>query len=72
MKVLSRAIKTMETLPPADLMAVYNVMLTMKKSRSGKDGRRKSVFAYREVQSILRRCSGSMSENIIQDREDRI
>ena len=72
MKVLSRAIKTLETLPPADLMAVYNVMLTMKKRHSDKEDSPKSVFAYRKVRSILRRCSGSMSEDIIQDREDRL
>ena len=72
MKVLNRAIKTMESLPPTDLMAVYNVMLTMKKRHSNKDDSPSSVFAYKKVRAILQRCSGSISEDIIQDREDRL
>ena len=72
MKILSRAIRTMETLPPADLMAVYNVMLTMKKRQSDKEDGQKNIFAYRKVRSILRKCPGSISEDIIHDREDRL
>lgn len=72
MRILSRAIKTMETLPPDDLMAVYNVMLTMKKRRKHKEAGLQNVYSYRKVRSILSKCPGSMSEDIKQGREDRL
>lgn len=72
MKILSRAIRTMETLSPDDLMAVYNVMLTMKKRRKHKEVGRQNVYSYRKARSILGKCPGSMSEDIDQGREDRL
>ncbi|MCJ7775787.1 MAG: hypothetical protein MUP08_05310 [Desulfobulbaceae bacterium] len=72
MKILEQAKKTMESLPPSELMAVYDMMLIMRKRRVDKSDARRSVDAYKKVRAVLRGCSGSLSEDIIRSREDRI
>ena len=63
-------IKEIEDLPPEDLMDVYEMVLDLKEHKST---RSKGVKpAYLEVQEILKKCPGSLSDDISQLREDRI
>ena len=70
MQVKERLIKEIQELPPEDLMDVYEMVLDLKEQKST---RLKDVKpAYLEVQEILKKCSGSLSDDISQLREDRI
>ena len=70
MQVKERLIKEIHDLPPEDLMDVYEMVLDLKEQKSipKKDARP----AYLEVQEILKKCPGSLSDDIIRLREDRI
>ena len=70
MQVKDRLIKEIQDLPPEDLMNVYEVILDLKEQNST---RLKDIKpAYLEVQEILKKCPGSLSDDISQLREDRI
>ena len=70
MQVKDRLIKEIQDLPPEDLMNVYEVILDLKEQKST---RLKDIKpAYLEVQEILKKCPGSLSDDISQLREDRI
>jgi len=62
MQVKERLIKEIQDLPPEDLMNVYEMVLDLKEQKP----------AYLEVQEILKKCRGSLSDDISQLREDRI
>ena len=70
MQVKERLIKEIQDLPPEDIMNVYEMVLELKEY---KGTRAKNVKpAYIEVQKILKKCRGSLSDDISQQREDRI
>ncbi len=70
MQVKKRLIKEIQDLPPEDLMDVYEMVLDLKEQKSTRSKDAKP--AYLEVQEILKKCSGSLSDDISQLREDRI
>ena len=71
MKVKEQAIKELETLKPDDLMIVYDLILSLKGKRTGHRGKEQPA-AYIRVRNALKDCKGSLSEDIISDREERI
>jgi hypothetical protein len=70
MQVKERLIKEIQDLPPEDVMNVYEMVLDLKKQKNvPSTGKKRS---YIEVQEILKKCTGSLSEDISLLREDRL
>lgn len=71
MKIKEQTIKELETLGPSDLYVVYDLIQSMKvkqkKQRSSGTGQ-----GYQRVRDILKHCKGSMSDDILNDRADRV
>jgi hypothetical protein len=71
MKIRDQAIRELEELKPGDLLKIYDLILSLKRRPEG--GRRKSGLPpYRRVRKALKQCKGSLSEDIMAAREDRI
>jgi hypothetical protein len=70
MQVKERLIKEIQDLPPEDVMNVYEMVLDLKKQKTVPPIGKKR--AYLEVQEILKRCTGSLSQDISMIREDRL
>ena len=70
MQVKERLIREIQDLPPEDVMNVYEMVLDIKEQKSTRSKDAKP--AYLEVQGILKKCPGSLSDDISQMREDRI
>jgi uncharacterized membrane protein YfbV (UPF0208 family) len=70
MQVKERLIKEIQDLPPQDLMDVYEMVLDLKEQKSAPPKDAKP--AYLEVQEVLKKCPGSLSDDISRLREDRI
>jgi len=70
MQVKERLIKEIQDLPPQDLMDVYEMVLDLKEQKSAPTKDAKP--AYLEVQEVLKKCPGSLSDDISRLREDRI
>ncbi len=70
MQVKERLINEIQELPPEDLMNVYEMVLDLKERKSTRT--KDAKLAYLEVQEILKKCPGSLSDDISQLREDRI
>jgi len=71
MKVKEQAIKELETLKPADLMTVYDLILLFK-GKMPEQRVKEQLPAYRRVRNALKQCKGSLSEDVLTVREDRI
>ncbi len=71
MKIKEQTIKELESLDPSELMKVYEIIISLKITRKEhKD--RKGKPAYLRVRNALKHCKGSLSEDILLLREDRI
>lgn len=70
MKIKEQAIKDMDALKPSDMLVVYDLILSLKERAPGKAITPPS--AYKKVREVLKGCKGSMSEDILRFREDRI
>jgi hypothetical protein len=71
MKIKDRAIKEIEELRPTELIKVYDLILSLKKKPV--DGRKEKIVpAYLQVRGALKQCKGSLSDDILSVREDRI
>ena len=71
MKIKEQAIRALDSLNPSDLLTVYELMLSLK-SKVNEKAIKKPFPAYKRVRESLKGCKGSLSEDIIQAREDRI
>ncbi len=75
MQIKERLINEINTLPPEAVIDVYEMVLDLKSYKSlshiVSSGKGK-VPAYLQAQEILKKCSGSLSDDIISAREDRI
>lgn len=72
MKILEQAKKAMETLPPSELTAIYDMMLSMKKRRPEQGRILNKIDSYKKVRAILINCPGNLSDDVLRSREDRI
>ena len=70
MQVKERLMKEIKDLPPEDVMNVYEMVLDLKRQKAVAPIGRKR--AYLEVQEILKKCTGSLSQDISLIREDRL
>ncbi len=71
MKVKEQAIKELETLKPTELMMVYDLILLFK-GKIPKQSGKERLPAYIRVRNAIKQCKGSISEDILLAREDRI
>ncbi len=70
MQVKERLIKEIRNLPPDDVVNVYELVLDLKRKRRLPPSM--GSRAYIEVQKILEKCGGRMSDDIKAIREDKI
>lgn len=71
MKIKEQTVKDLDKLEPAELHVVYDLIQSLK----GKAIRRpsgKAKGSYQKVREALRTCKGSMSDDIIHARQDRV
>jgi hypothetical protein len=69
-QVKGRLIEEIQGLPPEDLMDVYEMVLDLKEQKNIRLKDAKPTFL--EVQEILKRCPGSLSDDGRQLRENHI
>ncbi len=72
MKIREQAKKTLESLDHAELITIYNMMLSLKNRGQKESYSPPKLDAYRKVRTALQTCAGNLSDDIIQFREDRI
>ena len=70
MQVKEKLIKEIQDLPPEDLMNVYEMVLDLKRQKTVPPIGENRV--YLEVQEVLKKCTGSLSQDISMIREDRL
>ena len=71
MKIKEETIKELENLKPNELIMVYDLILSLR-GRKPRQGNRKKLSSYIQVRNALKQCKGSLSEDILSFREDRI
>lgn len=74
MLIQDRLIKVIESLPPESVINAYEMVLDLKsnESASKRNDRKGEIPAYLRIQKILKKCSGSLSDDILSARKDRI
>lgn len=71
MKLKEQTKRKLDELEPKALAQVYDLITELK--RSGQPRKRKAINdGYLKARDALKQCKGSLSEDIIQEREDRI
>lgn len=72
MKLRDQIIKAIKEMPPDDLLKVHE-LVTLLKSRERRMPIADSYMcSFESIRKILGKCKGSLSDDIRQDREDRI
>jgi hypothetical protein len=70
MEIRERTIDEIKKLDSNSLMALYEIVLSMKKSRNG--NREELSSTYLNVRDLLKSVGGSLAEDIVVGREDRL
>ncbi|MBI4746689.1 MAG: hypothetical protein HY786_09185 [Deltaproteobacteria bacterium] len=71
MKIKEQAIKELESLGPSEIVTIYE-MITSLKARIGEPRVRIGEPAYLKVRKALALCKGSLSDDILLLREDKV
>lgn len=71
MKMKEQTIKELEELKPNELMKVYDLILALK-GKPPKGRGQTTASSYLKVRKALKMCKGSMSDDILSGREDRV
>jgi len=71
MKMKEEAVKELNALPPSDLLVVYDLILSLKKIVPVQRAAG-SVPGHLRAKEALKKCAGSLSEDLLRAREDRI
>ena len=71
MKIKKQAIKELNDLRPDALARVYDFITELKR-KNQTEKRKTATSDYMKVREALSQCKGSLSEDIILEREDRI
>ena len=71
MKIKDQAIKNLEELEPGDLVRVCDLINSLK-GKQPEEKRKRDFLSYTRVRRALKQCKGSLSEDILAAREDRI
>jgi hypothetical protein len=71
MKMKDKTIKELEGLKPDDLLKIYDLILSLKRDLERKiEG--EIIPSYVRVREALQSCKGSLSDDILSLREDRV
>jgi hypothetical protein len=71
MKVKEQTIEELNHLRPTEMLEVYNLILSLKNSKNNIPSK-KSETAYLKVREALKHCQGSLAEDILLQRKERI
>jgi hypothetical protein len=71
MKLKEQAIKKLDELKPEALARVYDLIMELKRSDQARKAKA-TTGDYLKVREALKQCKGSLSEDILREREDRI
>ena len=71
MKMKDKTIKELEGLKPDDLLKIYDLILSLKRDLNKKT-KEETTPPYMKVREALKSCKGSLSEDILSLREDRV
>ena len=69
MKLKDQAIKKLDELKPEALARVYDLIVELKRTEQA-EKRKITTANYIKVRKALKQCKGSLSDDIIQERED--
>ncbi len=75
MKIKEQAMKELENMNPSGLMIIYDLILTLKNQDTDRPVRtknNKTTESYKKVRNALKQCRGSLGEDVLSAREDRI
>jgi hypothetical protein len=70
MSLKEQTIQEINQLSQANISIIYNIILSLK--GSGMACEKKILFPYMDARKILSKCNISLSQDIIDQREDRI
>ncbi len=71
LNIKEQTIKELDKLKPEALAKVYDLITELKRTNQAKKSKT-AATGYLKVREALKQCKGSLSEDIIQEREDRI
>ncbi len=72
MKVIDKTIEELNDLDPDDALNVFNFVLSLKGKHRKPVQPEASPAAYLAVRDALKNCSGSLSDDIIEERSERL
>jgi CTP:phosphocholine cytidylyltransferase-like protein len=78
MKIKEQTIKELESMNPAEMMIIYDLILSLKRKHAShivediKYEKTNKLQPYIKVRNALKNCTGSMSEDILLEREERV
>jgi hypothetical protein len=70
-KIKEQTIKELDTLAPDELLRMYDLIISLKNTHH-KEKTYAPVSEYLKVREALKGCKGSLSEDIMLERGDRI
>lgn len=70
-KIKQQAIQALDALTPDDLLNMYEILLSLKPQPDVKKASR-STTAYLQVREALQSCQGTLTDDVLKDREERI
>jgi len=70
MKIKEETIKELNQLPPYQLSKVYDFIQAIKKEPAQLPRNREAP--YLRTREILKKCKGSLADDIVADRDDRL
>jgi len=71
MKIKEQTIRELETMKPSEIYLVYELIRSIK-TREQRKIPAGSPGAYQRARLLLKGCKGSLSSDIIRNREDRV
>jgi len=71
MKIKEEAIKELEELDAAEMLKVYDLIQSLKRKPPA-EREKENLLAYLRVKEALKQCKGSLSNDILSAREERV
>lgn len=72
MKLQENVIKEFNDLSSREMMLIYDMILNFKERKNYKPKKKATSFSYKSIRNCLSSIKGSLSEDIISNRKDRI
>lgn len=72
MKVKERLLEELDELEGSDLLRIYDNVLRIKSDKKSRRSEKNGKKPYVECQEALSECKGNLSDDIIENRKERI